>query len=229
MSRRSRGGFGRAVLMVPIALALGGCFLVSWLPGRRDSTPAVPGPALYVEECQACHPAPAGYAQSVHSAKGIHCGQCHRAGGHPDYTQPVRDATCGGCHLPQYEQTLASKHFEARALRVLEDDRAARGILRRERFTTATAAGGRFVGDSSSGELGGRLCAACHYDEHRLGLGAVRQPEFCVGCHAGRETHFPIATPGLANRCMQCHVRAGATEHGQVLNTHRFTRPGAGS
>ena len=40
-----------------IALALGGCFLVSWLPGRRDSAEPVPGPAVYVEGCRSCHPA----------------------------------------------------------------------------------------------------------------------------------------------------------------------------
>jgi hypothetical protein len=218
----------RVWLMAPLALALGGCFVVSWLPGRRDTSPPVAGPAPYAETCLTCHPAPAGYAQSLHAAKGIRCGQCHRPAGHPDYTEPVRDATCGGCHLPQYEQTLASKHFAARDRRALDGNRDARKALRGQGFTAASAPGRRFVGDASSGELGGRLCAACHYDAHRLGRGAVERVEFCAGCHAGLEGHFPIPTPGLANRCLQCHVRAGVTERGQIVNTHRFARPGAG-
>ena len=81
------------------------------------------------------------------------------------------------------------------------------------------------MGDSSSGGLGGRLCAACHYDEHRLGLGVVQRAGFCTGCHTGREEHFP--TSGSTNRCVQCHVRVGETVSGQVVNTHRFARPGA--
>jgi hypothetical protein len=130
--------------------------------------------------------------------------------------------------LAQYEQTLASKHFATRQQRALDGDRAARGALRREGFTAATAEGRRFVGDSSSGELGGRLCAACHYDERRLDLDAVRRADFCVGCHAGREGHFPNPAAGPTNRCLQCHVRTGVTESGQVLNTHRFATPGGG-
>jgi hypothetical protein len=169
------------------------------------------------------------YAQSLHTTKGIRCGQCHTPGGHPNFTQPIRDGKCGGCHQPQYQETLVSKHFATRDLRALDNDRDARQALRLEGFTVATARGRRFVGDSSSGELGGRLCAACHYDEHRLGLGLVQRADFCTGCHAGREMHFPIPTPGLANRCVQCHVRAGQTVSGQVVNTHRFARPGAES
>jgi len=111
-------------------------------------------------------------------------------------------------------------------LRGLDDDRAARETLRLDGFIVTTAGRRRFVGDSSSGALGGRLCAACHYDEHRIDLGAVQQANFCTGCHTGRETHFPIPTPGLTNRCVQCHVRVGQTMSGQVVNTHRFARPG---
>ena len=91
------------------------------LPGagvapRPDPAAPVSGPAPYVEGCQACHAAPVGahYAQSLHTAKGIRCGQCHTPGGHPNFTQPVRDGKCGGCHQPQYQQTLASKHFATR-------------------------------------------------------------------------------------------------------------------
>jgi len=220
--------FAKALLLAPIAFAVGGCFLVSWLPGGRDATTPVAGPAPYAEQCQSCHPAPAGYAQSLHSAKGIRCGQCHRPAGHPDYTQPVRDATCGGCHQPQFEQVLATKHFATRDLRALDGDRAARGLLRREHFTAPSADGRRFVGDWSSGALGGRLCAACHYDEHRLGLGAVRQPEFCVRCHAAPQLRTQAPPSDLTNPCMQCHVRISTTESGQVLNTHLITKSGVG-
>ena len=218
------------LLVAPIALASAGCFLAPGSPARPDPAGPVSGPAPYVEGCQTCHAAPVGahYAQSLHTVKGIRCGQCHTPGDHPNFTQPIRDGKCGGCHQPQYQETLASTHFTTRDRRALDDDRAARTALRQEHFTAAATAGGRrFVGDSSSGELGGRLCAACHYDEHRLGLGAVRRADFCTGCHAGREEHFPILTPGLTNRCVQCHVRAGQTASGQVVNTHRFALPGA--
>jgi hypothetical protein len=147
-------------------------------------------------------------------------------GGHPDFAQPIRDGKCGGCHQSQYQPTLRSKHFASRQLRALDDDRAARATLRGEGFTAATAGGRRFVGDASSGDLGGRLCVACHYDEHRLGLASVQRADFCTGCHAGREDHFPASTPGSPNRCIQCHVRAGQTVSGQVVDTHRFARPG---
>jgi len=228
MHRRSAPWLARALLLASIALALGGCFLVSWLPGRRDTPPSVPGPVPYVEGCQGCHAAPAGYAESVHSAKGIRCGQCHRAPGHPDFTEPVRDATCAGCHQPQYEQVLATTHFATREQRALDGDRAARKALRREHFVAAGMGTSRFVGDASSGALGGRLCAACHYDEHRLGLAAVRQAEFCVGCHAAPQLRAPVPPSDLSNPCLQCHTRIGTTERGQVLNTHWITKSGVG-
>jgi hypothetical protein len=214
--------FARTLLLAPAALALGGCFLVSWLPGRHDAKTSVSGPAPYVEQCQSCHPAPAGYAQSLHSAKGIRCGQCHWPAGHPDYTQPVEDATCGGCHQPQFQQVLATKHFTTRELRPLDHDRAARRLLRQEHFTAPSPGLRRFVGDSSSDALGGRLCAACHYDEHRLGLAAVRQPNFCAECH-GVPPHGP-----MGSGCMECHVRIGTTARGQVVNTHLLRTSASG-
>jgi len=218
----------RTLLLASIALALGGCFLVSWLPGRRDTTPVVAAPAPYVEGCQGCHAAPAGYAKSLHAAKGIRCGQCHRPAGHPDFTEPVTDATCAGCHQPQFQQVVTTKHFATRDLRALDSDRAARQLLRGEHFTAASAAGRRrFVGDSSSGGLGGRLCFTCHYDEHRFGLATVNRANFCVECHPA-PAHGPMpSSRGLPNPCMECHVRVGETAHGQVVNTHGLMTSGS--
>jgi hypothetical protein len=215
------------LLVTPLALASGGCFLAPRSHERPDPAGPVSGPALYVEGCQNCHAKPVGahYAESLHTTKGIRCGQCHTPGDHPNFTQPVQDGKCGGCHQPQYQETLASRHFATRDLRALDHDPAARKALRLEGFTATTAGGRRFVGDSSSGELGGRLCAACHYDEHRLGLGVVQRADFCTGCHAERGDHFPSPTPGPANRCMECHVRVGKTVSGQVVNAHGFARP----
>ena len=231
MNRRSAIGRLTWVLLVaPIALATAGCFLAPGSPPRRDSTGPISGPAPYVEECQTCHEAPVGvhYAQSLHTPKGIRCGQCHTPGDHPNFTQPVRDGKCGGCHQPQYQETLASRHFATRDLRALDHDQAARQTLRLEGFTAATTGGRRFVGDSSSGDLGGRLCAACHYDEHRLGLGPVTQATFCSDCHGDRQQHFAeMAAPGQ-NHCVVCHTRVGVTVAGLTVNTHRFAVPGQG-
>jgi hypothetical protein len=220
-----RGGF---LLTISTALAMGGCFLAPWSPDRPDPT-AFSGPPVHVESCESCHAANVGrvYAASTHAARGIRCGQCHRTGGHPDFTQPVADATCGGCHQPEYQQTLASKHFAARAQSSLDADRAARVALRRARFVVSAGGRSTFAGDASAGEPGGRLCAACHYDEHRLGRSAVSRPEFCTGCHAGRDAHYPIPAASASNRCTTCHVRVGETVAGLMVNTHRFGIPGA--
>jgi len=216
-------------LVVVAALALGGCFLAPWSPDRPSPSAPVSGPVPYVEDCQGCHAEPVGghYAQSLHAAKGVRCGQCHTPGGHPNFTRPVEDGKCGGCHQPQYQQTLHSRHFATRQARRLDDDQPARAALRRAGFVAAGPAGRAFVGDTASGALGGRLCAACHYDEHRLGLRAVRAAPFCTGCHTDRESHYPDPAPGTPNRCVQCHVRTGETVSGQVVDTHRFGLPGA--
>lgn len=212
-----------------IAVVLSGCFLMSGLPKRPDSAAPLSGPVPYVENCQMCHGGriATSYAQSRHAAVGIRCGQCHTPGGHPNFRSPVEDGKCGGCHQAQYQQTLESRHFLSRQRRGLDDDRSARMALRGDGFIAATPAGRRFVGDSSSGALGGRLCAACHYDEHRLGLASVHGADFCTGCHTGRQDHYPVETPDASNRCIQCHVRAGETVTGQRVNRHRFAVPGA--
>jgi hypothetical protein len=217
------------IVTVAVTL-LTGCFLVTSSLDRPDPR-SVSGPAVYREGCETCHAAPVGaaFATSVHAARGIRCGQCHTGGGHPNFVEPVTDAKCGGCHQPEYQQTLASRHFATRTPRALDADRPARAALRREGFVAGTAAGRHFVGDAAAGALGGRLCAACHYDEHRLGLAPVQRADFCARCHAGRDAHYPIPTPagGPSNRCLVCHLRAGETVNGQVVNTHRFTLPGA--
>ena len=211
----------RSLLVVALPLVFGGCFLMS---SSKRPGPEVSGSALYVERCETCHVTAAqSYAGSLHAGMGIRCGQCHAPDHHPDFTQPVRDATCGGCHVPQLEQTLESAHFATRARAALDGDRAARATLRRDGFTVALNGKRTFAGEATS-ELGGRLCAACHYDEHRLGLRAVQRADFCVGCHAGREAHFPVGAVDAANRCVLCHVRVGDTVTGQPVNTHRFAR-----
>ena len=216
-------------LVVPIVL--GGCFLAS-SSLERPAPGAVSGPLPYVEECATCHAAPVGeqYAKSRHMALGIRCGQCHTGANHPDQLMgPVRDAKCGGCHQPQFQQTLMSKHFATRVQSSLDHDRAAQAALRRAGFVTVAAGQRKFVGDAASGELGGRLCAACHYDEHRLDLAGVQRVDFCVGCHVNRNDHFPEAadTSTSTNRCVSCHVRVGKTVTGQIVDTHRFGIPGS--
>ena len=210
------------VLVCSILLGLGGCFLMGkWQPGRPHPEKSISGPPVYVPDCQNCHEAPVGeaYAQSRHAAMGIRCGQCHSQDGHPNFTEPVQDSTCGGCHQPAYEQTLESAHFADRQLRPLDHDQAALDAL------GVSAANATFVGDSSAGTLGGRLCFACHYDEHRLDLKAVQRPQFCDTCHVGYEQHFNRQSAVDVNRCTRCHVRAGTTESGQVVNVHQFAKP----
>lgn len=223
LAARSLAG---SALLLAVALVGGGCFLI---PTPTRPSAEVSGPAVYAENCLSCHSIQlaAAYERSRHSAQGIRCGQCHAGAGHPDFARPVRDATCGGCHQPEYQQTLASRHFAARALRPLDTDRAARTALREQHFIARAGDAGTFVGDQASGELGGRLCAACHYDEHRLGLNTVQRGAFCVGCHGNRQGHYDGAAAEAGNRCVQCHVRVGETVTGQVVNTHRFAMPGA--
>lgn len=218
----------RACIVFPLALVVGGCFLAPRSPDRPVPT-AFSSLAMSVDGCETCHADTVSRmsATSAHGARGIRCGQCHRAGEHPDFTQPVADATCAGCHQAEYQQTLRSKHFVARARPALDSDRAARVALRRARFVVSADGSGKFAGDATSGELGGRLCAACHYDEHRLGRDGAQREDACTRCHAGRDQHYPVGAEARTNRCTQCHVRVGETVAGLIVNTHRFAMPGA--
>jgi len=231
MSQRRHGRWLAWTLLTSVVvLTSAGCFLVGSSSPRPDPKAPVSGPAPYMEDCQLCHASPVAehYAQSLHAAKGIRCGQCHTPGGHPNFAQPIEDGKCGGCHQPQYQESLTSKHFATREQRALNEDPAARKLLRQDGFTAPAPPGGRrFVGDKAAGALGGRLCVACHYDEHRLDLAPVRQANFCTSCHGVRQDHFADGNAGPGNRCLGCHVLVGKTVSGQIVNTHRFAKPGA--
>jgi len=215
------------LLVILIAPAMAGCFLAPWSPDRPPPA-ALSSMGVYVEGCETCHAADVSrmYPASTHGARGIRCGQCHRPGEHPDFAHPVSDATCGGCHSAEYEQTLASRHFATRVQHSLDSDRAARVALRRAQFVVRNSDSGRFAGDATAGERGGRLCVACHYDEHRFGRERVKREDGCTTCHAGREEHYPVTPADGTNRCTQCHVRVGETVAGLTVNTHRFAVPG---
>ena len=204
-----------ALLAAPIALASAGCFLVPSAP-RPDPNAPIAGPVPYVENCQLCHATPvaAHYAMSLHTTKGIRCGQCHTPDGHPNFTQPVRTASAAAVTSRSTRRAWSARHFATRAA-IAPGPRPGRaeGAARRGLHRARTGGGRRFVGDSSSGELGGRLCAACHYDEHRLDLAVVRRDGFCTSCHGARLGHFPLPVPEGTNRCLQCHVRVGTTEN----------------
>lgn len=217
-----------ATILVSLAVA---CSWVPWARKRPDPVVSVSGPAVYEGNCEACHAGPVveHYAESLHSFKGVRCGQCHVPGGHPDYARPIADGKCGGCHQDQYQETLRSPHFGSRVLLPLDADLAARKALRADGFRVAGVDRTRFAGDETANELGGRLCVSCHFDEHRLGRRATVRADFCTGCHADLAEHYAIEFPGLENRCIQCHVRAGTTVNGQVVNRHDFTMGGGGA
>jgi hypothetical protein len=107
-------------------------------------------------------------------------------------------------------------------LEPLAADEDRRLELREQGFLVGRGEDAVFVGDEASGELGGRLCVACHYDEHRLGRNAVIAADACTGCHVEYEAHYPKPIPGYENRCNGCHVLVGETLTGQVVNTHLF-------
>ena len=229
MGGRSLGTWlGWTLLAAPIALASAGCFLIPSAP-RPDPNAPIAGPVPYVDNCQLCHASPvaAHYAMSLHTTKGIRCGQCHTPGGHPNFTQPIRDGKCGGCHQPQYQESLASTHFATRAQRALDHDQAAPKALRQEGFTARAPGGG---GASWGIVLGGARRPPVRRVSLRRASPRPRRRAaggFCASCHGARPTISTSPFPSGTNRCLQCHVRVGETATGQVVNSHRFARPGA--
>jgi hypothetical protein len=212
-----------------VAAGLVGCWWAPWARVRPDPVESVSGTAVAVQNCELCH---AGdvidhYAESLHADVGVRCGQCHVPGGHPDFSAPIADGKCGGCHQDQYQPTIRSPHFRTRR-RLDLADRAARAALRAADHRVGRGLEARFAGDAEAGILGGRLCVACHYDEHRLGLDEVDDADFCRDCHRDKADHFDTAMPRFGNRCIGCHVRAGETVDGQVVNSHGF-RMGGGA
>jgi hypothetical protein len=201
---------------------------VCLLACTHDAPSSVPGrvPFDLVAACPDWHTEPvlSRYAASRHAAKGLRCEQCHKGAAlDPGCAAPVGDGVCGGCHSAQYEQTLASEHFESRKQLALNDDPALRERVRRDGSAYDEGEYRVFVGDLGGGR-GGRLCTACHYDGHGLGLSSVRQEGFCLGCHDDQDDHYEDEeeAEGFTNRCMACHVRVGRTRTGQIVNDHSF-------
>jgi hypothetical protein len=165
------------------------------------------------------------YSTSAHGARHILCGQCHGGGEHPDPETPVMDGTCAGCHTPEFQEQLASTHFEERVPVDLGDwlgredsaDAASQFFARADDVT-------RFVGQRDAGGAGGLLCVGCHYDGHAFGLAALRRAGACETCHAGLNDHFADEESEGGNRCLDCHVHAGRTVTGQVVNSHHFAK-----
>ncbi len=187
-----------------------GCFA---LRGADPWGEASPGAPIAEADCATCHSdIEARHAAGPHGAKNIACGQCHRGGGHPDFEVAVNDATCGSCHLAEYQQNALSAHAETAVLVGAEISPQA---LRAQGFR----AGERFVRRSGEAE-DGRLCAACHYDQHALSLGSVRGAGFCESCHSGLVDHFELEAEG--NRCIGCHVEQDTTLVGQTVTSHSF-------
>ena len=180
-----------------------------------------------------CHASPvaAHYAMSLHTTKGIRCGQCHTPGGHPNFTQPIRDGKCGGCHQPQYQESLVSTHFATRALMRpgprpgrAEGAAPARASPRPPRAAGAASWATRPRG--SSAVACARRVTTTSIVSTSPSCGGT---DFCTSCHGGAPGALRLpGRPTGTNRCLQCHVRVGETVTGQVVNSHRFAQAGSG-
>ena len=220
----------RTLFAAPLVLVTAGCFLT---PGSSRPDPAAPiaGPAPYIENCQACHASPvaAHYAMSLHTAKGIRCGQCHTPDGHPNFAQPIRDGKCGGCHQPQYQESIDSTHFATRTLIALDDDprgakdRAQRGLHRGPRRPAEPLRGRLGVGRARRPPVRRVSLRRAPSRPRRRAAGRLLHQLLT----RARPAHFDFPTPEATNRCLECHVRVGETLTGQVVNSHRFAMPGA--
>ena len=219
------------VRAVVTLLAFGGCFLLSRAPDRPDPEQPVSGPAVSVERCQTCH------ARAGRRALRRRVSTRPRASavGNATRREAIRTSPsrCGtpsaaGCHQPAYQQTLASQHFAGRAAaragrRPGRADRAPRGGLHRHH--------GRRDGASWVTRPRATWAAACARRVTTTSIVSASPP--CSGptsasgvTRVSRGTS-PFRRRTRTNRCTRCHVRAGTTESGQSINTHRFARPGA--
>jgi len=168
-------------------------------------------------DCADCHEDIATlHRDGPHGAANIACGQCHRGNGHPEFSEPLDDRTCGGCHLPEYQQVDSSAHARRGTRAKRQGEGGPSGFL-------VTIDGARYFAVAADAS-GRNLCAACHFDEHRLSASATREPGFCAGCHADLGNHPRGATTRAAD-CIDCHMQRGTTVSGQTVTSHTFAPP----
>jgi hypothetical protein len=157
-----------------------------------------------------------------HGHVGIACGQCHRGAGHPDFDEPLADATCGGCHLPEYQQVSRSAHARD-AVQVPAT--VAAGTLREDGFRVRSDGRTFFATRDRGSAPAGLLCAGCHFDRHDVSASWSRSAAFCVACHEDRADHYPEVAAD-DNRCLACHMQRGVTVTGQRVTSHAFASHG---
>jgi len=169
--------------------------------------------------CDVCHAEVAKrHLDGPHGGEGIACGQCHRGGGHPAFDEPLDDGTCGGCHLPEYQQVAPSAH--ARNAIVVPVEISER-TLRADGFRIELSERVFFTTRDQRSRRGGRLCAGCHYDGHRLSSSSARSAHLRESCHTDRGGHYSDVVAD-DNRCLVCHMREGVTVVGQAVTSHAF-------
>jgi hypothetical protein len=171
------------------------------------------------DDCADCHDDVATvHLDGPHGAANIACGQCHRGDGHPHFAAPLDDGTCGGCHLPEYQQVAASAH----ALRGIRATDSPQGLS--SRFDVAVAGKRYFATAADASRDSRQLCVSCHFDGHRLSAAAARAPGFCETCHANLGNH-PREAAAPPVDCLDCHMRRGVTNGGQPVTSHAFLPP----
>ena len=224
----SVSGSRELLLVASTGLALGGCFLLSRAP-RPDSGGARLGPRPVRGGVPGLPRGAGGRAVRPESPHGQ--GHPLRAMPHAGRPSELRAARAGR-QVRRLPSTRVPADPGEQALR---DPAAARAGRRPGRADHAPPRGihrghGRAAGTSWATRPRASWAVACARRVTTTSIGSASAP--CSGptsasdaTRIGRRTS-PISTPGLTNRCTQCHVRAGTTESGQVVNTHRFARPG---
>jgi hypothetical protein len=207
-------------------VVLTGCLVASLcvfgcraLRGEKDpwGAGAVLSSTEEMPACDTCHVDVAQrHAASVHGGVGLACRQCHRGAQHETF-EAVTDGTCGGCHLPEYQQTRRSAHFETAVALSPEDMRASRA----GGFRVGNDGGWHFVAGAGGGPEASRLCVGCHQADHSFDLRTVRRADGCTFCHADRGDHYVFGVTS-DNRCLGCHVKKGTTVIGQTVTSHAF-------